>query len=157
MVVKKNEPNIKQKSFEYPDFTEDDFTEFDNMSDPYYLDASLRKEIKDKNIKVRFLNENWLKKFGGRHKSGWRAYRREDHNQTVNGESPDRYVRRAQDLILGYMPMELFGKLKASKDKLRKEASVSERLKRQKAAVEAKVRGIEGISVEDTTESKQGF
>ena len=63
------------------------------------IDATLRKELEDKNLECRFVDAKQLYEMGGYHKNGWLPYKR-DQSAILSssgfkfGNDPDRIVRR---------------------------------------------------------------
>lgn len=102
-VIKKNKPNIASKGKTKETFKTDDLK---MLSDPYYLDPELTKELKEKDLIGRFVNLKRIQEQGGRHQKGWIPYKRESQRDDLFGKDPDGYVRRGADLVLAVKSTE---------------------------------------------------
>lgn len=117
------------------------------------LDDELKAELATKGLEGRFVDAQKLYAFGGYHKNGWQAYKREKGANIGNtdfklGTDPDGIVRRGT-LILAVKPIELAVKhrsyLRAKSDRYSKvQQSRAEELRRSARASNTEVEVLEG-------------
>jgi hypothetical protein len=104
--------SLEEKAEDINGFSMVDYDNFD-FQDKLAVDPSLIKELKNKNLKYRWINAHQLTANYGFDSRMWRPYKAEKSmKSSVYGQSDSEgYIRRG-DLILAVQPNEIFNKRK---------------------------------------------